>query len=122
MKFERYTDYSYEVTNRKKAAVIRKQKKEVENYPLFADEVREEQKSVDAIMDDRIRYWTQHNIRERSRRAKGWIEARKRLRAYPEAIKDKLYQYWNNNKWYPKTPIYLHGMMDMYDRETLKLD
>jgi hypothetical protein len=44
MKFERYTDYSYEVTNRKKAAVIRKQKKEVENYPLFADEVREEQK------------------------------------------------------------------------------
>ena len=121
MHFQRYGKFEFRDTALKRAALARKQKKEREAFPLFADEIAENQPSADAEMQRREELWSNSQAKDRHRRAEKWQEARAKLRSYPEQERCKLLAYWNK-RIYPGAPEYLLSMMHSYDMGRLDME
>ncbi len=122
MRFKRLPRYEFIDSTRRRAAVLRKQAKERESCPLFAEQIAEEQPEVDAVMEARRVAWVEQEARDRQRQADDWRRGRAKMRQYPESIQAALMFYWNNHRWLPGTPVYFLDMMHMYDTGQLDLN
>lgn len=119
MRFDRFGQYEFQDTDRKRGALRRKQARERAAYPLFAAEIAAEQRSVDLVMADRARRWTVQYARDRARICRGWLVARRLLRSYAQAERRAICAYWQVCGW-PGTPCYLLSMLNMYDTGRLE--
>lgn len=120
MRFSRYGHCEFRDTPRKRAAFARKQLAEQQAFPLFAEEIAEQQHSVDEEMAARSLNWAKREREDRQQRAVKWREGRRRLAAYPEDERRQLLAYWQRCSW-PGDPTYLLSMMHMYDNQRLDL-
>lgn len=122
MRFKRYGVVPFRDTARKRAAALRRQQRERDALPLFADQVASMQQPIDEEMEVRRGAWDAQQIRTRRSRAEQWRMVRARLRAYPSAVRVQLLAYWNGHRYLPGDPEYLACVMHSYDRGTLILD
>lgn len=77
MKFHKRPDYGdFQDTHRKRLALERRQRREREALPLFADEIAESQPSADEVMRRRADEWIRDEQRERDRQARNWRSIR----------------------------------------------
>ncbi len=120
MRFDTAGHYEFRDTDRKRQAFARKQKRELERYPLFAEEIAEGQHDVDTEMSERRRHWNKHQVSDRLQRAQDWRVARSKLAKYPDAERRELLAFWQRCKW-PGTPTYLLSMLHMYQHGRLDL-
>lgn len=107
MRFKRYSRMEYNVTNRKRAALERKHRREQQAVPLLAELIVEQQPTVDAVMADRVRQWDAIERQRRDTRAADWRRARSQLASLPTELKSAMLQYWNDHRWLPGDPSYL---------------
>ena len=106
MKFTRRQKFgSFQDTPRKRAALLRKQKKQQEAFPLFAAEIAENQPSADEVMKERAIEWDQDEIRWRAFIAKQWREVRGRFYALPAESRYRLRQHASECSFGPFTPV-----------------
>ncbi|WP_371346985.1 hypothetical protein [Ancylobacter sp. IITR112] len=109
-------------TPRKRAAVRRWQRREIERLPLFADEIAATFQPVDDVMEQRAlaqAIWMQDY---RDKRAALWRRARARLAAYGPNVRPQLLAYWNLHRWLPGDPVYLLDMFHMFDNGRIDLE
>lgn len=121
MRFTRYGRCEFTDTKRKRAAIRRKQRREREALPLFAEQIASEQPAEDDVMVRRQTEWEAHTQRQRDRQAQDWRRARGRLQAYPVDVRQLLLDNWNHHRWLPGTPTYLLDMLWCYDAGKLDL-
>lgn len=120
MRFTRFGQYEFQDTNRKRAAVLRRNRLECERHPLFADEIAATQDTPDQAMDSRREIWTRRQAESRLVRARHWREARAQLRVYDADDRLGLLAYWQRCSW-PADPEYLVSMLQMYEVGRLSL-
>jgi len=89
---ERYQPLTF--TDRKRAAFARKQQRERERYPLFAEHVASEQHSAADEIERRQRRSERSEQTMRNLYARIWREARARFHSQPEDIKAKIRDAW----------------------------
>lgn len=118
MRFTRYFNGDYSDTALKRAAAKRRQLKERASLPLFAEQVKATQPSIDTIMEARAIDFLQALKRDRKRTADKWLCARYLLRKLPTADAQMLRDYWQLCKW-PGTPVYFLMMLDMFNNGNL---
>ena len=118
MRFQRYPRYAFKRTRRKELAAERKLRLQREALPLLAELIREDQPSVDAIMDDRQRRWSEADKADRAFRARHWREARKRLAAMSPEARKIVIDRWNRGI-YPATAVYLLCLISKVCKETV---
>lgn len=118
MRFDRYYKGDFAETERKRAAIKRAQLKEVAALPLFAEDVRAAQPSVEFIMKDRSAKFATGLAIDRKRVADKWLCARYLLSRMSPADAKMLREYWQDCKW-PGTPSYFLSMLDMFNRGDL---
>ncbi len=121
MRFQKSLRYDFVDSPRRRSAVVRALKKERDSYPLFADQIAAEQPDVDTVMNARRIAWIKKEKHSRQLCADKWREGRRRMMQYPEPVRKKLMDYWNNHRWLPGTYVYFLDMMHMYDTGTLNL-
>ena len=114
MRFKPFGKFQFEDTSRKRAAVVRKHKRQAEAFPLFAEEIIEGQSSVDEVMKNRAESWTASVIQKRSECAKNWLKVRAKLNCLPAEDRQAILKYWNNHRWNPGTPLYLSLILNMF--------
>ena len=112
---------AYLVTDRKRAAAARWQKRQRDNVPLLAPLIASTQPSIDDVMDERVRTWIVTEQRERDRRAARWLAARRDISRRDPSVRRALLAYWNGHRWLPGNPSYLLDMLHSFDRGRLVL-
>jgi hypothetical protein len=95
------------VTDRKRAAVTRKHRREQEAMPLLAELIVEQQPDADSVMVERRQRWVAFEQRWRDTRATDWRRARAALALLPADTKAAMLRYWNEHRWLPGDPSYL---------------
>lgn len=118
MRFDRYYKGEFADTERKRAALKLRQRREVAALPLFAEDVKAAQPTIDSIMQDRSTRFAQGLAIDRKRVADKWLCARYLLSKLPTSDAQMLRDYWQNCKW-PGTPSYFMTMLDMFNRGDL---
>ena len=121
MRFKRWLRHPFMDTSRKRAALRRKQQREREALPLFADQIAEAQPSEDEVMEARAVQWSAQEVRDRNRRARSWIEARARIDALSLNEKAVLRRAWNCAP-YPADPVYLLDFLHSFSIGRFTLD
>lgn len=121
MRFNKMSKYEFNDTQRKRMAYARKQKKEQERYPLFADEIAAQQIDVDTEMAQRKTRWSKQEVNDRARRSFDWRRARAKLAGYPIPERVQLRAYWQRCGW-PGDPTYLLSMLHMYENHRLDMN
>lgn len=121
MRFDRFGFYEFRDTYRKRRAFLRKQAKEVERYPLFAEQVIAEQIDVDTEMAQRQAIWKREHTAARAQRAFKWRQARVALAAFPEEERQALLSYWQRCSC-PAAPEYLLSVLHAYRCNRLDLN
>lgn len=121
MRFRKCQRHSFTDTSRKRAALRRKQQKEREALPLFAEQIAEAQPCEDAVMAARAEKWAQNEARSRACRAARWREARARLAALSDNERAVLTAAWNCAP-YPADPVYLLDFLHGYSVGRFSLD
>ncbi len=117
MRFTRRPRCAYTVTDRKRAAAVRlqrrqrRQRRQRERLPLLAPLIAQEQPSIDAVMTARVANWIECEQNNRDRRAASWRKARGRLDGHQPAERRALLDYWNGHKWLPGDPVYLLDLL-----------
>mgnify|MGYP000188662194 CR=1 FL=1 len=106
MRFKRWQRHPFTDTSRKRAALRRKQQREREALPLFADQIAESQPSEDEVMANRAVQWAAQELRDRNRRAQLWLKARARINALSANERAVLRRAWDCAP-YPADPVYL---------------
>lgn len=91
-RFERYTPIDF--NTRRQAAFARKQQRERDRYPLFADHVAGEQHTFDEEVLRRQRNADRFEASQRAFQARVWRKARARFFSLPEAIKAQIRAKW----------------------------
>ncbi|MHC8495357.1 hypothetical protein ACTU44_21920 (plasmid) [Thalassospira sp. SM2505] len=119
MRFDRNVRFTFDVTDRKRAAAKRRQIREQQALPLLAELVREQQPSIDEEMENRARRWNITSQSHRDFEAKVWRQARARLFRLPADERKKLREYWNNHQWFPGKAVQFAGFMNLYERGQL---
>jgi hypothetical protein len=119
MRFDRFGHYEYQDTRRKRLAFLRKQVKEQQSYPLFAEQIAAEQIDVEQEMMQRKEGWSKRFAEDRAARAGKWRAARARLSQHCD--RTALLAYWQRCRW-PGDPSYLLSMLHMYDDGRLDLN
>ena len=122
MRFTRRSRCEYTVTDRKRAAALRLQRRQRDSLPLLARLIAETQPSIDEVMNARVSNWIVTMQRERDRRAASWRRARRALDGYEPALRRALLTYWNRHRWLPGDPSYLLDMLYGYETGRLVLD
>lgn len=120
MRFRRQEHYEFTDTARKRAAVVRKQARECEALPLFAEQIAATQPAVENVMRDRAEAFARWEGNQRTQRASDWRRARRVLGEYQGAERAALVAYWNACRW-PADPVYLLCMLNMYATGRLDL-
>jgi len=111
MKFNKRPRYPFRDTARKRSFIPIKNRREQEKLPLFAELIAESQNhDVDAIMADRADRWGAAEARERSERAKKWIDLRRHLRLLPDRERLAFLAYYYRVR-FPLDPGYLHSVL-----------
>lgn len=116
MKFEKLPRFYRVWNSRMQAAYTNKCKREVNLFPLFANQIITEQKSIEKIRAEREADWSNKEKRDRHDHAMHWLEARKALRMLPTKIKERALERYNS-PWRPKVPWYLLDAIDQAQRE-----
>jgi hypothetical protein len=107
MRFARLPRTTYVVTDRKRAAAARAQRRQREAFPLLADIIAETQPPIDAVMTERLARWGEHEVARRAQQAANWRRARQAIDALPPPTRTAVLHYWNTHRWMPATPVYL---------------
>lgn len=121
MRFKRQLRYDYTVTDRKRSAASRWQRRQREALPLLGELIAETQPSIDEVMDTRVSTWITSQERERDRRADLWRQGRRGLEAHPPTIRSALLAYWNKDRWLPGDPTYLLDLLHGFSTGRLVL-
>ena len=121
MRFKRQRRFAFADSSRKRAALRRKQQKEREALPLFADQIAASQPSEDDVMQSRAKAWAAREDRDRAGRAAKWRQARQRLSVMSPKERRVLRRAWNCAP-YPADPVYLLGFLHSYDVGRFTLD
>lgn len=123
MRFAQRPRCPYLVTDRKRAAASRLQRRQRDAFPLLAPLIAETQPSIDLVMTERVAAWIKTERDERARRAGAWRKARRALDAdHDTATRRALLDYWNAHRWLPGDPSYLLDMLHGYARGRLVID
>jgi hypothetical protein len=93
----------FEQTARKRAAFLRKQRRERDSLPLFSSQIAAEQHGVAQEMSRRAQQWTQTEQIWRDQRASRWREARDRLFRLRKPFRDVVRLLWRTCP-YPADP------------------
>ncbi|OBY26783.1 hypothetical protein A9D60_17485 [Leisingera sp. JC1] len=120
MRFKPWPRHAFTDTERKRAALRRKQRQERENLPLFAEQIAEEQPTEDQIMKERAEQWEAQEVRDRSGRAKKWREARRLIDALPNDERRAVRRAWDCAP-YPADPSYLLSVLHSYSQGRIDL-
>jgi hypothetical protein len=124
MRFHRQRRYEFEDTALKRAAFFRKQRREREAHPLFAEQIAQEQAErpgVDDVMQQRAESFARREKEERYHRARKWREARAKIAAHDEPARSTIRKFWNDAP-YPADPVYLLGMLHDIEKGRIRLD
>lgn len=114
MRFKRFEPYRpYAVTARKVGALVRRQARERDALPLFADQVAEEQPSIDQAMAARAERWARAFAADRLREAGNWRRGRREIAALPAAERRRFMAYWQRQWAGPLTASYLLMLLNM---------
>jgi hypothetical protein len=116
MRFKRHVRHPFTDTPRKRAAVLRRQQRERDAFPLFANEIAEGQDGVDEVMSDREAIWLRSEIETRVERAAKWLQVRADVRELPDHERRLFLDFWNGHRWFPANPSYLGTVLNMYRR------
>jgi hypothetical protein len=100
----------YRDTSRKRAAFKRKQRLEREALPLFAEMIAAGQHGVDEEMARRHVWWDEREREQRALRAARWREARARLFALSDELRNTGRKLWRGCP-YPADPAYLLDLL-----------
>jgi hypothetical protein len=107
MRFARRPRAVYTVTDRKRAAAARLQRRQRERLPLLGSLIAETQPDIDTLMSNRVDSFERSEQAWRDRMARKWRAARRQLDAFKPAIREALLAYWNGHRWLPGDPSYL---------------
>ncbi len=121
MRFKRMFIYEFQDTYRKRLAFLRKQQRELDNYPLLADQIAENQQDVDTEMAERREFFNKQHAQGRRRRAQEWREGRAKLAQYPTDVRGQLLAYWRRCSL-PADPEYFQTMLHMHDTGRLDMN
>lgn len=121
MRFSRTGFHEFRDTYRKRLAFVRKQLKERQSYPLFADQIAAEQIDVDTEMAERRAIWNKDLAHQRAQRASAWRKARAKLAAYPHGERRELLAYWQRCAL-PCDPEYLLSMIHSHANARLDMN
>lgn len=111
MRFRRWPrPIPHEDTPRKRAAYLRKQRRECESLPLFASVVESQQPDVDTEMARRAERRDEDERRSRAARAAQWREVRARLLALDPTQRRTIRTLWQDCP-YPADPSYLGDLL-----------
>ena len=116
MRFKPYPKGDFSWTPRKAAAVLRKQQRERDELPLFADVVAASQPSVEAVQARRAEQWAKSEKGMRQYRANKWRKVRARLASIDQPDRQAILVHWNQKALYPGDPSYLTYVLDQYAR------
>lgn len=116
MRFKKHTRHPFTDTPRKRAAVLRRQQRERDAFPLFADEIAAGQNDVDQEMINREHWWLESEMKERARRAANWREVRADIATLPAHERSLFLEFWNGHRWFPGDPFYLATVLRCYRR------
>lgn len=122
MRFQPNYRTAFVDTPRKRMAATRRQLREQQALPLFADAIAQQQPSIDQVMAERADRWVRHEQSMRDFEARVWRSARRRFYAVPAAARHQLRQYWNNHRWFPGRATSFAGFMDLYERGGLNIE
>jgi len=112
---------AYIVTNRKRLAAARWQRRQRECFPLLGPLIAETQPSIDDVMDQRVQRWVVTEQANRDRRAAQWRTARGDIAARDPGVGHALLTYWNGHRWLPGDPSYLLDILHGFDHGRLVL-
>lgn len=116
MRFKRWPPRTeFEDTPRKRAALLRNQRKQRSKFPLLAEIIADEQPDADTVMNRRSHQWRHDDDRTRQRRADAWRRARARLFAYDPLRRHEILTLWRTSP-YPADPSYLLDFLDALDK------
>ena len=99
------------MTDRKRAAAVRLQRRQRDKLPLLAPLIAETQPGIDEVMTTRVAHWADWEQRDRNRRAADWRKARAALDRQEPAMRRALLNYWNGHRWLPGDPMYLLDLL-----------
>jgi hypothetical protein len=122
MRFTRRPRCDYTVTDRKRAAALRLQRRQRDRLPLLAPLIAETQPSIDEVMNARVSHWLVTTQRDRDRQAASWRRARRAIEEHEPALRRALLTYWNSHRWLPGDPSYLLDMLHGYETGRLVFD
>lgn len=111
MRFTTRPRCEYTVTDRKRAAALRLQRRQRDKLPLLASLIAETQPGIDEVMTTRVANWISWEQADRDRRARSWRKARQALDQQDPATRRALLAYWNGHRWLPGDPGYLLDMV-----------
>lgn len=114
MRFTKRARIPFVRTERKDAALRRKQRLERESLPLFAEEIGQAQPSVDQVMSARERHWIEGEQRDRADRAAQWRAVRREINALPGHQRRLFLAFWNAHRWFPGDPSYCSMALHSY--------
>jgi len=111
MRFTRRPRCEYAVTDRKRAAAVRLQRRQRDKLPLLGLLIAETQPPIDVVMAARVAHWVEWGQKDRDRRAAQWRRARAALDRHKPAMRPALLRYWNGHRWLPGDPSYLLDLL-----------
>lgn len=114
MRFRRYERAHFVWNSRRQAAYLAKCRREQQALPLFAEQIRGEQRSVEDEGQRRERQWAANETRWRQERAALWRRARRTLANAPN--RRELAGAWNGHRWLPGDPWYLLDLITQSTR------
>ncbi len=113
MRFKITPTFAFTDTPRKRAALRRKQQRERDALPLFAEQIAEEQPSEDEEMARRAILSDTQEARWRSDRTADWRKARRMIDSLPDEDRRAIRRVWDCAP-YPADPSRLLGVLHSY--------
>lgn len=110
------------MTDRKRAAAVRLQRRQRDKLPLLASLIAETQPSIDAVMTSRVAHWITWEQNDRDRRASLWRRGRSELDRHEPATRRALLEYWNGHRWLPGDPMYLLDLLHGFGKGRYVID
>lgn len=113
MRFKKTPTFAFTDTPRKRAALRRKQQRERDALPLFAEQIAEEQPTEDEEMARRAVLSDRQEARWRSDRAAEWRKARSMVESLPDEDRRAIRRVWDCAP-YPADPSRLLGVLHSF--------
>lgn len=121
MRYKPSPRHPFEVTERKRSALRRKQQRERDALPLFAEQIAAHQPCEDQVMENRAIAAHEQEVRDRNARAAQWRDARRQIDAFPRRLRRALRLAWDCAP-YPADPSRLLGFLVGFGSGRVDLD